>query len=289
LPPLLQFHVLVFLFALTGILGPLMQIDAPVVVFWRTLITGALMAAWFACTRPRLLRLAPVDVLKALGVGAIIGLHWICFFSAIELSNVSVALSAFAAISLFTAFTDPILSRKPFQSSQLLLGLVVAGGLALIVGLEFDQVAGLVVGLIGAFLAAVFPVLNHSLVNRGLSSRTLMVYEMAGAALVCTAYLGLVPGVGFEIPAASDWLPLLVLILVCTVFSQTYYLHLLRRLSAFTTNLAMNFEPVYAIIMAALFYHEYEELHPGFYLGVLAIIAANLIEAVLERRKRSVA
>lgn len=285
-PPLVQFHVLVFLFALTGILGPLMQIEAPVVVLWRTLVSGLLMAAWFACTRPRLLRLPFADLAKALGIGAIIGLHWICFFSAIELSNVSVALSAFAAISLFTSFTEPLLNRTPFQASQLVLGFVVAAGLGLIVGLEFAHALGLLVGLLGAFLAAVFPVLNHRLVNRGLPSRTLMVYEMAGAALVSALYLALVPGVGFRFPSAGDWPPLLVLILVCTVFSQTYYLHLLRRLTAFTTNLAMNFEPIYAILMAALFYHEYEELHPGFYLGALAIIAANLTEAALERRKK---
>jgi len=261
-----------------------MSLQAPSIVFWRTLIAALTMGLLLAIKRPALLRLSSSDIAKALGIGFIIGLHWICFFTAIELANVSVALVGFAAMSFFTALTEPFINRRPIRAHELLLGCVVAAGIALIVGVESDYLLGLSVALLCAFLAAIFPVLNHRLVNRGLSSRSLLVYEMTGACLISAVYLGLAPGIDFEVPILSGWLPLLTLALLCTVFAHTLLIYLLRRLSAYTSSLAMNFEPVHGIILAALVFQDYKDLHPGFYLGALTIIAANIAQPILDRR-----
>jgi drug/metabolite transporter (DMT)-like permease len=245
------------------------------------------MGAWLAFSRPASLRLSPADAAKATGVGAIIALHWICFFAAIQLANVSVALVGYAATSVFTALTEPLIDRRPVRPSEILLGLVVAAGLVLIVGFEHSQILGLAVALLCALFAAIFPVLNHRLVNRGLSSRTLLVYEMSGAALVTLGIIAILPPVVFQSPRATDWLPLLTLALACTVFAHSLHIHLLRKLSAYTSNLACNFEPVYGIILAAAIFQEHQELHPGFYLGALTIVAANIIQPILERRRRN--
>lgn len=243
------------------------------------------MGLWLAAKRPALLRLAKSDILKSLGIGLIIGLHWICFFTAIELANVSVALVGFAATSLFTAFTEPFFDHRRVRAHEIILGLIVGGGIALIAGIETHYLLGLSVALFCAFLASIFPVLNHRLVNRGLSSRALLVYEMSGACLLAALYLALAPHIDFQRPISSDWLPLLTLALLCTVLAHTIHIHLLRRLSAYTSSLALNFEPVHGIILAALIFHEYQDLHPGFYLGALTIIAANIAQPILERRR----
>lgn len=264
-----------------------MSLQAPSLVFWRTLIAAAAMGTWLALSRPAALRLSPRDTAQALGIGAIIALHWICFFGAIEISNVSVALVGFAATSVFTAITEPFIDRRPVRPTEILLGLIVGAGLVMIVGFEHNHLLGLAVALLCAVLAAIFPVLNHRLVNRGLSSRTLLVYEMSGAAATAFAVTIIAPPIDFQLPILTDWLPLLTLALACTVFAHTLHIHLLRRLSAYTSNLAINFEPVYGIILAALVFQEHHQLHPGFYLGALTIIAANLIQPVLERRRRT--
>lgn len=275
-----------FLFAITGILGPFISLQSPSMVFWRTLIAASVMGLWLLVAKPALLKLSRRDTAKAIGVGLIIGLHWICFFASIELANVSVALAGFAATSFFTAFTEPLLTRRPLRVHEILLGLIVLAGLGLIVGLESHYLLGMAVALLGALLAAIFPVLNHRLVNRGLSSRTLLVYEMSGACLLALLFINLAPNIHFQTPIPGDWLPLLTLALLCTVFAHTLHIHLLRRLTPFTSNLAINFEPVYGIIMAALIFQEHKELHPGFYLGALTIVAANIIQPILERKRR---
>src|SRR5690606_16923340 len=83
-----------------------------------------------------------------------------------------------------------------------------------------------------------------------------------------------------------DWLWLLLLAWVCTVFAHGFHIHLLRHLSAYTSNLAINFEPVYGIAAAALLFGEHRQLHPLFYAGVIAIVAANLLHPALLRRSR---
>lgn len=244
------------------------------------------MGGWLALRSPSVLRLGSLDIAKAVGVGFIIGLHWICFFGSIELSNVSVALAGFATTSFFTAFTEPLVYRRRIRPHEILLGFFVVIGIVLIVGAERGHLAGLALGILGALLAAIFPVLNHRLVNRGLSSRPLLVYEMAGACVIAAGFIALVPSSHFQSPVAGDWLPLLTLALLCTVLAHTLHIHLLRQLSAFTTNLVINFEPVYGILMAAAIFHEYENLHPGFYLGALTMVGANILQPVLERRRR---
>ena len=63
--------------------------------------------------------------------------------------------------------------------------------------------------------------------------------------------------------------------------------HLLRRLSPFTTNMALNFEPVYGLLLAAAIFREYQDLGPGFYLGALTIVGANLLQPFLKQRRRA--
>jgi hypothetical protein len=47
----------------------------------------------------------------------------------------------------------------------------------------------------------------------------------------------------------------------------------------------MNFEPVWGILLGALFFLEYKDLHPGFYLGAALILLANFLDPLLRRRR----
>lgn len=64
----------------------------------------------------------------------------------------------------------------------------------------------------------------------------------------------------------------------------TYHIHLLRSISAYTGNLAMNFEPVYGIIAAALVFGEHKQMHPGFFAGSASILLANLLHPLILRK-----
>jgi drug/metabolite transporter (DMT)-like permease len=286
----LQLHLLVALFATTAIIGHLITISAPALVVWRTGIAAVGAAVLVVAARRHRLRLPGRRIAALLGVGAIVGAHWMCFFGAIQLANISSCLAGMATISFFTAFTEPWLERRRVRPLEVLLGLLVLLGILLVAGFERGQLAGLGVALLGALLAAVFPVLNRRLVCEARLDPLVMVsWEMVGACLICLAVLPIVgggPGAYAELARLQglDLVWLLCLALVCTVFAAAYHIRLLRHLSAYTANLAMNFEPLYGIIAAALLFAEHRDLHPGFYLGLSAILLANLLHPLILRR-----
>lgn len=285
----LQLHLLVALFATTAILGHLISLSAPALVVWRTMLAAA-GGAFLVVVILRRDVLPPKNrMLPLIGVGCILGVHWMCFFGAIRLSNISICLAGMATTSFFTAFTEPFFERRRIRPLEVALGLLVLTGIVMVAGFERGRIAGLLVALSGAFLAAVFPVMNRRIVNQGkLDPIVMVVWEMVGACLICLAALPWIDGPGaygrmLDLKGL-DWLWLLLLAWACTVFAHGFHIHLLRYFSAYTGNLAINFEPVYGIIAAAALFGEHRQLHPGFFLGTGAILVANILHPLILRR-----
>ena len=285
----LQLHLLVALFATTAIFGHLISLSAPALVVWRTVLAAAGGAVLVAASSRRNLLPPARHIAPLLGIGAIIGMHWMCFFGAIKLANISICLAGMATTSFFTAFSEPLFERRRIRPLEVALGLLVLLGIVLVAGFERGRLAGLAAALAGAMLASVFPVLNRRLVKRDMLDPLVMItWEMVGACMICLVSLPLLDGPGaydrlFHL-SGLDWLWLLLLAWVCTVFAHGFHIHLLRHLSAYTGNLAINFEPVYGILAAALLFGEHRQLHPGFFLGTAAILVANILHPLILRR-----
>ena len=214
--------------------------------------------------------------------GFILGLHWLCFFGAIAVSNVSVGLAGFAATSLFTALLEPLVDKKRPEIRKVLLALLVAVGIVLIAGAKTEvpnPLLGLSLALVGALLAAIYGLITKFLVTESVPGATLMLYQIPAANLATVAAILIVPQFDFQLPQTSDWPALLFLAIVCTFVAYLWFARLLKHVTAYTMNLAINFEPVYGILMAALFFAEYQSLTPLFYLGTATIVLANLIHA----------
>ncbi len=283
---LLQLHLLVVIFAATTIFGRLATVSAPVLVTWRCLLAALGAFLWVAMMRDRRIWLGWGRVGKLLGVGAIIGLHWLCLFGAVKVANVSIALAGLATLSLFTAFTEPLLTRRRIRPFEVLVGLIVLEGIGLIAGVETNHLLGLGLALMSALLAAVFLVLNRTIVIGGGDPMVMVGWEMVSSTLVCFLAVpffdpsGLA---GLVVIHAMDWLWIVLLAWGCTVFAQALTNRLLRSISAYDFNLAANFEPVYGIIAAAVIFGEHANLKPAFYLGTLAIVFANFLHPLLRR------
>lgn len=281
----LQLHLLVFLLATTAVLGELISLPAAGLVIWRTAFAFIGAIAWVLAVR----RKSPWPGKKAaatlFGIGIIVGLHWICFFGAIKLANISICLAGLATISLFTAFTEPFFEKRRVRPFEVLLGLLVVAGICLVAGFERGRLLGLGVALLSAFLAAIFPVLNRRLVTSGSDPTVMVAWEMSGA---CAVSLLLFPWIGGGVSLLDwkglDWFWLLLLAWVCTIFAHGFHIRLLKHLSAYTMSMAFNLEPVYGILGAALLFGEHKQLHPLFYAGMLTILASNLLHPLILRK-----
>jgi drug/metabolite transporter (DMT)-like permease len=277
----------VVIFAATTILGRLASVSAPVLVTWRCLIAAAGAFLWVAVRGEGRILSGWRGTAVLLGIGAIIGLHWLCLFGAVKVANVSIALAGLATLSLFTAFTEPWLTRSPVKPFEVCLGLLVLGGIVLIAGVESAHATGLGLALLSALLAAVFLVLNRKLVVKGADPMVMVGWEMTAAAAVCLLAVPISDPAGLSALGAvkgADWLWIGLLAVVCTVFAQALTNRLLREIPAYDFNLAANFEPVYGIVAAAFVFGEHSHLKPFFYLGAAAIVLANFLHPWLKRR-----
>ena len=289
----LKLHFIVLLWGFTAILGKLLTVPPVELVFWRTLLASVGLAG-LLLARGTGWRVAPAEALKLLGVGAIVAAHWITFFLAARLSSVSVCLAGMATLALWTALLEPLLLWRRVRPYEVGLGLLAMVGLYLISQAEFTQLTGLLVAVGSAGLSALFSVLNSQLVKRHAPVR-LTFYEMSGACLsialffpIYSAYF--TQGQGLRLAwHGLDWLWLLLLAGVCTVYAFSSSVELMKRISAFVVNLTINLEPVYGIVLAQTMFvlgvpgFGQEKMSGGFYLGTVLILASVLVHPVLDR------
>jgi len=282
---LLELHLCVVLWGVTAILGKLITLPASQLVWWRMLLVTAALA--FFPRVWRTLRLIPVrDVLMFAGIGVVVALHWLAFYASVKLANASVAATTMALAPVVTALIEPAITGARFERHNLLLGILVIPGVALVVGgIPGSMQFGFWVGVVSAALAALFNVLN----KRHLGHHDAMAVtwlELGAGFLLLTAIAPFAApgGPAFVIPSVHDGAWLLVLAIFCTLIPFAVSLVTLRHLSAFTVQLAVNLEPVYAIALAVLFLGEARDLDVLFFLGVVIVLAAVFGHGYLQTR-----
>jgi len=281
-----QIHFCVLLWGFTAILGKLITLPAQVLVVWRMLLVSVLLAVLPRVWRG-MRRLPPRLIAIYAGIGVIVALHWLTFYGAIKLANASVAVSCLALGSIFTAIIEPMLTGKPHARSEILLGLMVIPGVYLLIGgVPLSMHLGIAVGILSSLLTAVFATLNKRYVHEA-DPESVTFIEMSVGALALAGASALYFGVDatFIRPDLYNFSLLLVLAILCTLLPFILSLHALRHISAFSTQLALNLEPVYAIVIAALWLREYQELTPQFYAGVAVILSAVFVQPLLLRKK----
>jgi drug/metabolite transporter (DMT)-like permease len=285
----LQLHIAVFLAGFTGILGRLITLNEGMIVWYRLLLTAATMWVLFGLMK-KLKKIPLIDILKISGVGFIAAMHWVTFYGAIKYANVSVALVCFSAIGFFTALFEPLILRKRMNWVELLLGLLTLSGIYIIFHFDTQYKTGIIIGIISAVLASLFPIFNREFLKR-INVETMLTWQQTGGLLTLSIllpfYLQEFPTENF-IPSWENLGWLLVLSWFCSVIAFQLSSNALKKLSAFTVNLTYNLEPVYGIILAFMVYKENQFLSKWFFVGfgiiAIALIIHIIILAKVERK-----
>lgn len=257
-------------------------------VLYRTLLAAIGLGVLIYFSRVPF-KFSPGDLLKIVGTGFIVGIHWIAFFASAKVSNASVSLVGFATGSLWTAFLQPLLSRKKIKGFEVILGLVVVLGLYIIFSFDFRYPMGLALGVMSGFTIALFSILNARFVKKN-HPYIITLFEMTGAFLCTALFLPIYKNTwAFNgelqlIPSAMDWFYLAILSLVCTVYAYSASIELLKRLPVFFVQLSMNLEPLYGVIMAVLIFGASEKMQSSFYIGTAIILCAVLFYPLLQKK-----
>jgi len=257
-------------------------------VWWRmVLVSAALLLV------PRfwsgLFVMAPRMMAIYAGIGVLVMLHWVMFYASIKLSNASVAATCMALIPVFVALIEPFLVRRRFEIAELLFGLAVIPGVALVVGgTPVEMRSGIAISVLSALFAALFSSLNKRHIGAGDDVLTVTGMELGAGVLVLSVFAWVLPASipVIVVPSVKDAWLLAFLSMGCTLLPFALSLVALRQLSAFSAALAVNLEPIYAIALAMLLLGEQHELSGRFYSGVVIILAVVFLHPWVARRLR---
>ena len=289
----LHLNFLVVVWSFTAILGLLISIPAVEVVFYRTLFAAIALALILKFSNGQF-AIDRVSILKMLLTGGVIGIHWVLFFASARVSNASISLIGMATVALWTSLLEPLANRRKVRIFEVVLGVIIIVGLYIIYQVNLSYKLGLLMALVSAMMAAIFSVINGRLAQKH-HHLTITMYEMIGACLMVVIFIPVYTNYFSESGtfqwqlSFTDFMYLLILALVCTVYAFSVSVELLKRISVFASNLFIHMEPVYGIILAVLIFGEAEKMDSGFYFGGTIIVLAVFSYPVVkyyQKRKR---
>ena len=265
--------------SLTGLFGKFLTFSPLLIVQGRTVFAfGALLLALFFLRKKIFFSDLREWLWLALS-GSILGVHWITFFQAIQVSTVAIGLLSFASYPLFTTLLEPLFFREPLRVRNVFAALIVICGLALMATSTSDDSntiisgsvsQGILWGLMAGFGFAVLTLLNRGHVRKH-SALLITCWQNGFAALVLLPW-----SLSESWIISGEELGLLFLLgVVCTVGGHTLLINGLRHVRAQVASLLIaGLEPVFAILFALFLLGEVPSLQT--LLGGVLIISTTV-------------
>lgn len=284
----LNLHLIVFIWGFTAILGALITITADAIVWYRMLLAAVFLGA-FIVFRKKSFRIPLKSFVKLIFVGLLIALHWVFFFHAIHVSNVSITLSVFSLGAFFASLLEPIFYGRKVLWYEVFFGLIIIAGLGMIMKVEVGYLEGMIYALISIILGVLFTLSNGKLIEKHDSS-VISFYEfIAGVFFISIYYLYQNKfSADFFVLSFNNWMLILILASICTAYAFTASVKVMEKLSPYTVMLTTNLEPVYGIILAYFIIGGKEKMSTSFYIGAIIILITVILNGIIKHKDKSV-
>ncbi|WP_304198541.1 DMT family transporter [Flavobacterium alvei] len=278
----LNLHLIVFIWGFTAILGALISIQADALVWYRMLFASVFLFL-FILFKKVSFQIPIKEFFKLIFVGLLIALHWIFFFEAIHVSNVSVTLAVFSLGAFLASILEPIFYGRKVLWYEVFFGLIIIAALGMILQVEINYFEGIMYALVSIIIGVLFTLMNGKLIEKHESS-VITFYEFLAGVFFITIYFFFTSkfNVDFFILTTNDWVYLLILSSVCTAYAFTASVKVMRVLSPYTVMLTTSLEPVYGIILAYFILGGKEKMSVEFYIGALLIVLTVILNGILK-------
>ncbi len=282
----LHLHVIVFIWGFTAILGKLISLEALDLVWYRMLFASVIMTFVVLFNKEKIK--VPFNVLIGFIVsGIIIAAHWLTFYQAIKVSNVSITLACLSTGAFFASILEPIFYKRKVIWYELFFGIIVVIGLGIIFNVETKYTTGIYLAVTSAFLSALFSVINGKYAKE-YDPNIISLYELSSGVFFISIYLFFAGSFtpAFFALSVNDLIWLFLLSSICTAYAFSASVKVMKFLSPFTVMLTINLEPIYGIILALLIFKDGEEMSPLFYVGALIILATVIANGIVKSYKK---
>ncbi len=279
---LAEIHAAVVLFGLAGLFGKWLLLSPFIIVLGRVFFASLSLLLLFLLTKQDLRIPYPKDYALFVLLGFILAVHWVTFFTSIQISTVAVGLLSYSSFPVFTAFLEPLFFRERIKISMIFFALLCVIGIFLIIprfDLSNSIYRGVLWGVFSGLTFSVLTILNRKL-SQKYSSLLITFYQDFSASLfLLPFYFLLQPSLGVE-----EILLLLVLGIFCTAGSHSLFIKGMRHVSAQTAAIISSLEPVYGIVLALIFLKEVPNVRTVF--GGVIILGTALVVTLKGKRNR---
>lgn len=274
----------------TGILGKLIELDALLIVWHRLWIAALALAVYMYLSKKMVLPKGKTLVYSIL-VGLVVALHWITFYTSIQLSTASLGILCLSTTTLHVTWLEPLIMGKKFSWIEFGMGLLVICGIYFVAhDFKGEELKALGIGLLSALCAGIFSVSNGKLAQQT-ETPGLSLTELSTGFIALSLFFisqGKWNLQLFEM-TASDFYWLLFLGVLCTSFAFLATIDIVKRLGAFSVSLSINLEPIYTILLAIVLLKEHKLLQTSFYWGAAMILSVVLANGIWKHKQRKIA
>lgn len=259
----------------SGALGRYIQLSVPVTVASRAVLAFVLLVS-YCRFKGVSFKIEKIDRPVLFLSGVLMGLHWITYFYALQMSNVAIGMISMFTYPVLTAFLEPILLKSKFEKIHLLLGVLVLCGIYLLIpefNIENTHTIAICMGVLSAICYAIRNILLKPKVTK-YNGSMLMTYQTGIVSILIFPVLFFVE----MDEVLSQWQALVVLALFTTAIGHTLFLLSFKNFTVTTASILSSVQPVFGIIIGAIFLSEIPTLTTIF--GGVLILTAVVVESV---------
>ncbi|NGY38526.1 DMT family transporter [Flavobacterium sp. XN-5] len=280
----ISLHLIVFIWGFTAILGALITITADAIVWYRMLLAAAFLFV-FIIFKKKSFRVPLNSFLKLIFVGFLIAMHWITFFHAIHISNVSITLSVFSLGAFFASILEPLFYGRKVLWYEVFFGVIIIAGLAMIMKVEVNYLSGMLYALVSIILGVLFTLMNGKLIQNH-DATVISFYEFLAGVFFISIYFLFENKftADFFVLSYNNWMLMIILASICTAYAFTASVKVMKKLSPYTVMLTTNLEPVYGIILAYFIIGGKEKMSFSFYIGAVIILITVILNGIIKHK-----
>ncbi len=259
----------------SGVLGRYIELDPKIIIALRG-VFAALFLGIFILWKKTSWHIARKDW-KAITIGAIfLGLHWVLYFYALQLSNVAIGMLSIFTYPVITSLLEPFVLKTKFQPIHIVLAVLVLFGLYVLapeLDFESDYTLAIILGVLSAFCYSIRNLIMKSKVSK-YPGTTLMWYQIAIISLCLTPVFFM----DTSWPAIESQLPWLALLgLLTTTIGHTLFLMSFKNFSITTASLMSSAQPIYGILLGIIFLSEIPSVNT--LIGGALILVSVVVES----------
>ncbi|HWR05825.1 DMT family transporter [Sporomusa sp.] len=276
---LLQIHVAVLLFGLSGLFGKLIALPAIIIVLGRVFFASIFLLLLLVYLKRNIKLQQQRHYFYLAIMGVILAIHWITFFLSIQVSTVAIGLLTFSTFPVFVTFLEPYFFKENIRVADIIVALITFVGVLLVIPefqLDNNLTQGVLWGITSGFTYAILSMLNRKFVSE-YSGLVIAFYEQV------TATILLIPFFLLQQPLVqiNDIVLLILLGILFTGVSHSLFISGLKNIKTQTAGIISTLEPVYGVIFAVLLLQEIPSIREV--LGGIIIIGTVVYSSIDSR------